>query len=135
MQAARPTVGSMRALLSLSLAFVLALAATAIAQAIDPTVFGSCFEGSCGYAAMLVAFLITLVLAPILWVALRRTGPVSRLLLGLVLFALSGLFLLPTFVWLVGLAAFAYAIQRTIRRARAGGQPMRDLFLTPRTRP
>ena len=125
----------MRALLSLSLAFVLALAATAIAQAIDPTVFGSCFEGSCGYAAMLVAFLITLVLAPILWVALRRTGPVSRLLLGLVLFALSGLFLLPTFVWLVGLAAFAYAIQRTIRRARAGGQPMRDLFLTPRTRP
>lgn len=125
----------MRALLSLSLAFVLALAATAIAQAVDPTIFGSCFEGSCGYAAMLVAFLITLVLTPILWVALRRTGPVSRLLLGLVLFALIGLFLLPTFVWLVGLAALAYAIQRTIRRARAGGQPMRDLFLTPRTRP
>ncbi len=132
MQATRPTVEDMRALLSLSLAFVLALAATAIARALDPTVFGSCFEGSCGYAAMLVALLITLVLAPILWVLLRRAGPVSRLLLGIVLFALIGLFLLPTFVWLVGLAAFAYAIQRTVRRAWAGGQPMRDLFLTPR---
>lgn len=132
MQAARPTVEDMRALLSLSLAFVLALAATAIARALDPTVFGSCFEGSCGYAAMLVALLITLVLAPILWVLLRRAGPVSRLLLGIVLFALIGLFLLPTFVWLVGLAAFAYATQRTVRRARVEGQPMRDLFLTPR---
>lgn len=109
----------MRALLSLSLAFVLALAAIAIARAVDPAIFGSCFEGSCGYVAMLVAAAITLVLAPILWFALRRVGSLSRMLLGLVLFALIGWFLLPTFIWLVGLAAFALTIGRAVRRPRA----------------
>jgi hypothetical protein len=99
----------MRALLSLALAFVIALVGTVIARALDPTVFGSCFEGSCGYAAMLVALLGTLVLAPVLWIGLRRAGPLSQLLLGFVLFAL----------WLAGVAAFVYAIFRLIRRAQA----------------
>ena len=80
----------MRALLSLALAFAIALVGTVIARALDPTVFGSCFEGSCGYAAMLVALLGTLVLAPVLWIGLRRAGPLSQLLLGFVLFALIG---------------------------------------------
>ena len=105
----------MRALLSLALAFVIALAGTVIARALDPTVFGSCFEGSCGYAAMLIALLGTLVL----WVVLRRARPLSQLLLGFVLFALIGHLILPFELWLAGVAAFVYAILRLIRRARA----------------
>lgn len=122
----------MRALLSLMLAFVIMLAATAIAKTIDPGIFGSCFEGACGYAAMLVVFLGTLVLAPVLWFALRRAGPLSRLLLGFLLFALIGRFVLTFELWLLGLAAFVYATVRLIRRARADGCPPRTLFLVPR---
>lgn len=122
----------MRILLSLLLGFVIALAGTAIARAIDPTVFGSCFEGGCGYAAMLVALLGTLILAPLLWFVLGRAGPLSRLLLGAMIFVLIGRFLLTDALWLLGLAAFAYAIVRLIRRARAEGQPTRSLFVTPR---
>lgn len=124
----------MRALLSLSLAFVIALAGTGIARALDPTIFGSCFEGSCGYAAMLVALLATLILAPFLWFALRYAGPLSQLVLGLILFALIGHFLLTSPLWIAGLAGFAYAIVRLVRRARADGRPTRDMFLTPRPR-
>ncbi len=125
------TVGSMRALLSLALAFVIALVGTAIARALDPTVFGSCFEGSCGYAAMLVALLGTLVLAPVLWIGLRRAGPLSQLLLGFMLFALIGHFIMPFELWLAGVAAFVYAIFRLIRRAQAWGRPTRAIFPTP----
>ncbi len=110
----------MRALLSLALAFVIALVGTVIAKALDPTVFGSCFEGSCGYAAMLVALLGTLVLAPVLWIGLRRAGPLSQLLLGFVLFALIGHFIMPFELWLAGVAAFVYAIFRLIRPAGLG---------------
>ncbi len=109
----------MRALLSLAFAFVIALVGTVIAKALDPTVFGSCFEGSCGYVAMLVALLGTLVLAPVLWIGLRRAGPLSQLLLGFALFALIGHFVMPFALWLAGVAAFVYAIFRRIRRAQA----------------
>jgi hypothetical protein len=109
----------MRALLSLALAFVIALAGTVIARALNPTVFGSCFEGSCGYAAMLIALLGTLVLAPVLWIVLRRARPLSQLLLGFMLFALIGHLILPFELWLAGVAAFVYAIFRLIRRAQA----------------
>ncbi len=125
----------MRALLSLMLAFVIAVAGTGIAKAIDPTVFGSCFEGSCGYAAMLVALLAMLFLAPILWVALRRVGPLGRLLLFFALFALIGSFILTTTLWLFGLAALVYAMVRSIRRARAEGRPIRAMLIAPRARP
>jgi len=108
----------MRALLSLALAFVIALAGTVITKAIYPTVFGSCFEGSCGYVAMLVALLGTLVLAPALWIGLRRAGPLGQLLIGFVLFALIGHFIMPFQLWLAGVAAFVYAIFRLIRRAQ-----------------
>lgn len=121
-------------MLSLALAFVIALAATGIAKALDPTVFGSCFEGSCGYAAMLVALLGALVLAPVLWFALRRAGRLSQLLLGVALFALIGHFILPFELWLIGLVAFVYAIVRLIRHGRADGRLTRDMFLTPRAR-
>ena len=110
----------MRVILSLTLAFVLALAGTGVARAIDPGVFGSCFEGACGYAAMLVALLGTLLLAPVVWI-------------GAILFALLGWFLLTPLLWIAGLAAFAYAIVRSIRRARAEGRATRDLFIIPRT--
>lgn len=123
----------MRILLSLLLGFVIALAGTAVAKAIHPTVFGSCFEGGCGYAAMLVALLGTLVLAPLLWFALARAGPLSRLLLGILLFVLIGHFVLPLAVSLFGLVAFVHAIVRLIRRARAKGQTTRAMFITPRT--
>ncbi|KTT97716.1 hypothetical protein NS355_10990 [Sphingomonas yabuuchiae] len=125
----------MRALLSLMLAFVIAVAGTGIAKAIDPTIFGSCFEGSCGYAAMLVALLAVLFLAPILWVALRRVGPLGRLLLFFGLFALIGPFILTTALWLFGLAALVYAMVRSIRRARAEGRPIRAMLIVPRARP
>ncbi len=125
----------MRALLSLMLAFVIAVAGTGIAKAIDPTIFGSCFEGSCGYAAMLVALLAMLFLAPILWVALRRVGPLVRLLLFFALFALIGPFILTTALWLFGLAALVYAMVRSIRRARAEGRPIRAMLIVPRARP
>ncbi len=125
----------MRALLSLMLAFVIAVAGTGIAKAIDPTIFGSCFEGSCGYAAMLVALLAMLFLAPILWVALRRVGPLVRLLLFFALFALIGPFILTTALWLFGLAALVYAMVRSIRRARADGRPIRAMLIVPRARP
>lgn len=85
----------MRILASLLLGFVIVRAGTAVAEAIDPTVFGSCFEGGCGYAAMLVALLGTLVLTPLLWFALARAGPVSQLLLGILRFVLIGHFILP----------------------------------------
>lgn len=122
----------MRLLLSLLLGFVLALAGTAIAKAVDPTIFGSCFEGGCGYAAMLVALLGTLVLTPVLWFVLARAGPLSRLLLGILLFVLIGHFVLPLALCLLGLVAFAYAIVRLILRARAEGQTTRAMFITPR---
>ncbi|MCI1142824.1 DUF4175 domain-containing protein [Sphingomonas sp. WKB10] len=120
-------------ILSLTLAFVIALAGTGVARAIDPGVFGSCFEGACGYAAMLVALLGTLLLAPVVWIGLGRAGPLTRLLLGAILFALLGWFLLTPLLWIAGLAAFAYAIVRLIRRARAEGRTIRDLFIRPRT--
>lgn len=123
----------MRVILSLTLAFVIALAGTGVARAIDPGVFGSCFEGACGYAAMLVALLGTLLLAPVVWIGLGRAGPLSRLLLGAILFALLGWFLLTPLLWIAGLAAFAYAIVRSIRRAHAEGRTTRDLFIRPRT--
>ncbi len=125
----------MRALLSLMLAFVIAVAGTGIAKAIDPTVFGSCFEGSCGYAAMLVALIGMIFLAPVLWVALRRVGPLGRLLLFFALFALIGPFILTSALWLVGLAALVYAMVRSIRRARAEGRPIRAMLIVPRARP
>ncbi|WP_235528377.1 hypothetical protein [Sphingomonas sp. Leaf231] len=118
----------------MALAFGIALTGTEIAKALNPTIFGSCFEGSCGYAAMLVAVLGTLLLTPVLWVGLCRVGPLSRLLLGFVLFALIGYFLLSVELWIVGLLGFVYAIVRLIRRARADGRPTRDMFLTSRAR-
>ncbi|WP_448664641.1 hypothetical protein ACG3SL_08215 [Sphingomonas sp. CJ20] len=119
--------------MSLLLGFVTALAGTAVAKAIHPTVFGACFEEGCDYAAMPVALLGTLVLAPLLWFALARAGPLSRLLLGILLFVLIGHFVLPLAVSLLGLVAFVHAIVRLIRRARAKGQTTRAMFITPRT--
>lgn len=124
----------MRVLLSLMLAFVIAVAGTGIAKAMDPTIFGSCFEGGCGYAALFVALLGMLVLAPILWIALRRVGALGRLLLFFALFALIGPFILTTALWLLGLAALVYAMVRSIRRARADGHPIRAMLIAPRAR-
>ncbi|KTT74674.1 hypothetical protein [Sphingomonas endophytica] len=124
----------MRLPLSLLLAFVLSLAGTAIANAIEPGVFGSCFEGGCGYAALLVALLGTVVLAPFVWLALRRAGPLSRLLLGFMLFALTGHFVVTFALWLAGLVVLAYAMLRVRRRARAEDSPARAMFIVPRVR-
>lgn len=72
-----------------------------------------------------------LVLAPILWIALRRVGALGRLLLFFALFALIGPFILTTALWLLGLAALVYAMVRSIRRARADGHPIRAMLIAP----
>ena len=68
----------------------------------------------------------------ILWTALPLPAAM-RLLLGAILFALIGWFLLTPLLWIAGLAAFAYAIVRSTQRARAEGRTTRDLFIRPRT--
>ncbi len=94
-------------LLSLLLAVVFAFVLAMVIPVFVPDFFGSCFEGSCGYAALFIfAPAATLVLTPVWWVALRRAGPLTCLILWFVLLVVS-YFILGTALWLIGLAALS----------------------------
>lgn len=123
----------MRTLLySLVLSLTASVLLTAIAGWLIPDLYGSCFEGSCGYMqAFIVVPLVTLLLFTPVNRLTKRLGPL--LILG---------FTFP-FAWILGALIFeevggygvplVFSILSVLKYKdqKAMGRPLRDLFIKP----
>lgn len=119
-----------RYLFSFTLSLTAAVLLSTLAGWLVPGLYGSCFEGSCGY---MQAFIVVPMLTLLAWVpvhaAARRFGPLLSLLLvfpfawllGMLLFEEVGGYGVP--LLFVGLGVRCYQAHR------ARGQPWRTLFL------
>ncbi len=121
-----------RYLFSFTLGLTAAVLLSTLAGWLVPGLYGSCFEGSCGYVqAFIVVPLLTLLAWGPVHAAARRFGPLLSLLL-----------VFP-FAWLLGMLLFeevgGYGVPllfvglgvRRYREHQATGQPWRTLFLQP----
>ena len=122
-----------RLLLAASLALLCAIVLIAVLPQIVPGIFGTCFEGSCGYMAVFVFTPITmLVLTPIWWMLLPRAGSLTLLGLWFLLLLVIGFLILPKVVWAGGLLGMAWLMVQHWRQHVQQGLPVRDLFVRPK---
>ncbi|MCX8997067.1 hypothetical protein NOF55_08095 [Rhizobiaceae bacterium BDR2-2] len=125
-----------RILLSLPLAALSALFLALVIPLFAPGFFGSCFEGSCGYMALFVFTPVaTLALTLVWWMALRRAGPLTCLILCFLLLLAAGYFIFPTALWLLGLAILLGSMVHLWWGHRDKGGNIRDILIVPRKRP
>ena len=94
-------------------------------------ILGSCFEGSCGYAAsFIVTPILTLLMLPLWRSWSKRWGQGTRIIMWmLVVWMISGftyVFLIPiAFIWSAVYMLLAY------KRNRSNGLPTANLFIKP----
>lgn len=116
---------SIALLLSLALSILL----STMAGWLVPGIYGSCFEGSCGYLqAFIITPLATLVLLFPVSVVAKRLGAISELVL---LFPLAYLFGLIIFEEVVGYGVpllFLFLGYRQYSQNKAAGGKLRDLL-------
>ncbi len=109
--------------------------AITVSVLIPQEVYGSCFEGECGFFALIVVVPITILVAlPVSWVLIKQLGDLSRIFLWLPIVMLLGALLWGTWFGLViaPLLLVAVAVM-TIRQHMALKSPLRTLFLRTRT--
>lgn len=92
---------------------------------------GSCFEGSCGYAAsFIVTPILTLLMLPLWWLWVKRWGEGTRILVWMpitwMMSVFVSIYLIPiAFVW------SAVCLRRAFMRNRLSGLPTANLFIKP----
>lgn len=121
-------------LFSLVLSLTVSLFSTAIAGELVPGLYGSCFEGSCGYMQVFIFVpLITLVLLWPVSAITKKLGPLPRLVLA---FPLSWLFcsmVYGQFGRTVVSLIFLTLAYRAYTRHKEKNEPIRNLFIRPHT--
>lgn len=106
-------------ILALAAGLATALIIVAVFGLVDPEIFGSCFEGGCGYAALyLFAPVVTLFTAVAWWFVLRRAGLLIRFLLWFLVLLAAGYFVLNPFVWVASLTGLLWAVIEVVLRRR-----------------
>ncbi len=104
-------------ILALAMGLATALFMMAILALVNPEIFGSCFEASCGYVALyFLAPIATVFAAVAWWFVLSRVGLLVHLLLWFVFVLVVGYFVLDPFVWAVSLAGLPWVVLEIILR-------------------
>lgn len=115
--------------LSVLLGLLLSAITAILIRQLVPDFFGSCFEGSCGYMALfLFTPAMTLILSPLLWLLVRRRGPLSHLILWFLILFIGGFFVLPRPLWVLGLGGIFWMILRLRGAQHAARRRLRDLL-------
>ncbi|MFT4182090.1 MAG: hypothetical protein QM636_09245, partial [Rhizobium sp.] len=92
----------------------------AILASVSPEIFGSCFEGSCGYAALYLFTPVATVLTAVAWwFVLRRAGLLVHLVLWFLFLLAGGYFVLDLFVWVASLTGLLWAILEVVLKRQA----------------